>query len=376
MPCCSSCDLPIQGHQLPTIPRCSILLEESSHASGLEPKCTMCAQPCSSHPKGKQINKECKFCWQQVPVDIASDEMDPLEANDIHMWLMHITQKNHAIKSQLSQLTDLVWQLFQQQPPASQATQQATHTRNSHPELLPAKEQFPSAQASSLSLLPPSWPEPREAAPGEPSSSQQTVHPSPAVQTTAHECCASLPAVATPPERPSPIPSFQTQHNWVAPLGLGPPQAVLSMGHHQPALTASQPPAQVPASIHGKVQCSEYIDLSELLVCDFQHKYSGLDDSQTLEIVDRKLALAPKCKSRHLSTLQIWLKAWHIYEDTVICFFRHRYQELSHYQHHIVDLDQHFKWAVVLSYDAQFHHKCSMQGLPFSAFDQQLYMTC
>ena len=34
-----------------------------------------------------------------------------------------------------------------------------------------------------------------------------------------------------------------------------------------------------------------------------------------------------------------------------------------------------FNWAVVLSYDAQFHHKCTMQGLPFSAFDQQLYVT-
>ena len=31
----------------------------------------------------------------------------------------------------------------------------------------------------------------------------------------------------------------------------------------------SQPPAQVPASIRGKVQHGEYIDLSELLVYDF-----------------------------------------------------------------------------------------------------------
>ena len=73
--------------------------------------------------------------------------------------------------------------------------------------------------------------------------------------------------------------------------------------------------------------------------------------------------------------LQIWLKAWHIYEDTVLCFFPNRYQELSHYQCHMVDLDQHFNWAVVLSYDAQFCHKCTMQGLPFSAFNQQLYVT-
>ena len=102
---------------------------------------------------------------------------------------------------------------------------------------------------------------------------------------------------------------------------------------------------------------------------------SGLDDGQTLEIVDRKLSLAPKCKSRHLSMSQIWLKAWHIYEDTILSFFPNRYQELLHYQHHIMDVDQCFNWAAMLSYDAQFHHKCTMQGLPFSAFDQQLYMT-
>ena len=252
------------------------------------------------------------------------DEMDPSEDNDIQVQLMLIMQENHAIKSQLNQLTDLIWQLLQQQPLASQATQQSTHSRNPHPELFPAKEQFLSVQASSLSLLPPSWPEPREATLGEPSSSQQTVHPSPAVQTTALEHHASLPAasvsVAPLPERPSPIPGFHTQHHWAAPLSPGSQQAVLSMGHHQLALTASQPPAQVPASICGKVQHGEYIDLSELLACNFQYKYSWLDDSQMPEIVDGKLTLAPKCKSRHLSTLQISLKAWHIYEDTVLSF--------------------------------------------------------
>ena len=73
---------------------------------------------------------------------------------------------------------------------------------------------------------------------------------------------------------------------------------------------------QVPASIRGKVQHGEYIDLSELLAYDFQYRYSRLDDSQALEIVDGKLSLAPKCKARHLSTLQLWLWAWHLYEDT------------------------------------------------------------
>ena len=141
----------------------------------------------------------------------------------------------------------------------------------------------------------------------------------------------------------------------------------------QVSLAASLPPAQVPASIRGKIQCSEYINLSELLAYDFQYRYSSLDDSQVLEIVDSKLSLAPKYKARHLSTLQMWLWAWHLYEDTLLSFYPHRYLELSHYWHHITDLDQCFHWAAMLSYDVQFHHKCAIQGLPFSAFDQQLY---
>ena len=58
-----------------------------------------------------------------------------------------------------------------------------------------------------------------------------------------------------------------------------------------------------------------------------------------------------------------------------LSFYPHMYLELSHYQHHTVDLDQCFHWAAMLSYDAQFHHKCAIQGLLFSAFDQQLYVT-
>ena len=92
--------------------------------------------------------------------------------------------------------------------------------------------------------------------------------------------------------------------------------------------------------LRGKIQRGEYVDLSELLVCDFQYQYSGLDDSQALEVVDGKLSLAPKCKARHLSNLQLWLQAWHIYEDTVLSFYPNRYMELLHYCRHISDLDQ------------------------------------
>ena len=74
-------------------------------------------------------------------------------------------------------------------------------------------------------------------------------------------------------------------------------------------------------------------------------------------------------------TFQLWLYVWHLYEDIVLSFFPHRYMDLSHYRRHISDLDQCFHWAAVLSYDAQFWHKCTLHGLPFSAFNQQLYVT-
>ena len=133
--------------------------------------------------------------------------------------------------------------------------------------------------------------------------------------------------------------------------------------------------AQVPMQLKGKIQQGEYVDLSELLACDFQYWYSGLDDSQALEVVDGKLSLAPKQKARHLSNLQLWLHAWHIYEDTLLSFYPHSYMELLHYRRHISDLDQCFHWATILSYDAQFWHKCALHNWPLSAFDQQLYVT-
>ena len=90
-------------------PRCTISSDEASHASSLEPECTMCLQPWASHPKGKHITKECKFCCQQAPGDTAPDDLDPAEDSDVQSRLACITQENHAIKAQLSQLTELVW---------------------------------------------------------------------------------------------------------------------------------------------------------------------------------------------------------------------------------------------------------------------------
>ena len=154
-------------------------------------------------------------------------------------------------------------------------------------------------------------------------------------------------------------------HLWALPASTGVPA---SPG------TEGLPPAQVPASLRGKIQRGEYVDLLELLAFNFQYRYSSLDNSQVLEVIDGKLSLAPKHKARHLSNLQLWLKAWHLYKDTVLSFYPHRYMELSHYCRHISDLNQCFHWAAILSYNAQFLHKCLLHGLLLSAFDQQLYM--
>ena len=154
MPCCSSCGLPIQGHQLPMGPRCSILSDKASHASGLEPECTVCLQPWASHPRGKLIAKECKFHHQQAPRDTAPDDLDPAEDSNVQSRLACITQENHAIKAQLSQLTKLVQQLL---PQAAQAVPQPADVGNPSPVLPPAKGQSPGMSGATLSLPPPSW---------------------------------------------------------------------------------------------------------------------------------------------------------------------------------------------------------------------------
>ena len=161
MPCCSSCSLPIQGHQLPMGPRCSILSNEASHASGLEPEYTICLQPWTSHPRGKHIAKDCKFHHQQAPRVTATDDLDPVEDSDIQSRLACITQENHTIKAQLSQVMELVWQLL---PQVAQAVPQLANVSNQPP---------------ALSLHPLSWSQPRETTLGDSPSNHQAVPLSP-----------------------------------------------------------------------------------------------------------------------------------------------------------------------------------------------------
>ena len=72
---------------------------------------------------------------------------------------------------------------------------------------------------------------------------------------------------------------------WASPANTGFPTSPVAEG---------MTPAQVPMQLKGKIQRGEYVDLCELLACDFQYRYSSLDDSQALKVVDGKLSLAPK----------------------------------------------------------------------------------
>ena len=119
MPCCSSCSLPVQGHQMPTGPRCLILFNEAVHSSGMEPECTVCQLLWSSHPRGKHIPKDCKFHRHQVQGEWGEDKQEHQEEEDIHARLSRITLENQAIKVQLSQLMELVHQLLPQPSHAS-----------------------------------------------------------------------------------------------------------------------------------------------------------------------------------------------------------------------------------------------------------------
>ena len=82
------------------------------HALGQEPECTVCLQPWSSHPWGKHIPKDCRFHQQQALVDPIADDLEQSDDGDVHTRLTCKMQENQAVKAQLSQLTELVWQLL------------------------------------------------------------------------------------------------------------------------------------------------------------------------------------------------------------------------------------------------------------------------
>ena len=297
-----------------------------------------CQLPWSSHPRGKHIPKDCKFHHQQALGKPGEDEPDQQEDGDIQARLSHITLENQAIKAQLSQLTELVHQLLPQPP---QATAQSGE---GHAASMPQEPSQSVTMSSQTAGLPsPMWmqPEATEEAPG-PLQLLPFMH----ARQQLVQYQSSLSAGATGHAgNVSGVPRTTPGQPWTSLANTRFPALPVTEG-----LT----PVQVPAPLKGKIQWGEYVNLSELLAHDFQYRYSGLDDSQALEVVDGKLSLAPKHKARHLSNLQLWLRAWHLYEDTVLSFYPNRYMELLHYCRHISNLDQRFHWAAILSYDAQF----------------------
>ena len=317
MPCCSSCILPIQGHQIPTGAKCSILFDEATHVSGHEPECTVCLQPWGNHPQGKHISKDCKFCQQQAPGDSATDDLEPAEDGDVHTRLTCIMQENQTIKAQLSQLMELVQQLL---PQPSQATPQLAGGGESPVPAPPEASQAASTSGTVVSLPSPSWPHTGD--PERTLGALQPLSPSHAGQHPVLHHGNPLPAVLGPTAGQGVAMEASPCQPWAFPA---------SPGICVPPATYGLSPAQVPTSLQGKIQQSEYVDLSELLAYDFQYWYSSLDESQALEVVNGKLSLAPKHRARHLSNLQLWLCTWHLYKDTVLSFFPHRYLELSHY---------------------------------------------
>ena len=163
MPCCSSCGLPVQGHQIPTGTRCSILFDEAMHSSGMEPECAVCQLPWSSHPRGKHIPKDCKFHHRQAQGEPGEDEQEHQEDRDVHARLSRITLENQAIKAQLSQLTELVHQLLPQpsQVPVQAGEAQAAGTTQQTAQPTPT-----SSQRAGLPSLTWAQPEIPEVAPG------------------------------------------------------------------------------------------------------------------------------------------------------------------------------------------------------------------
>ena len=119
--------------------------------------------PWASHLWGKHIAKDCMIHHQQVPRDMPTDDLELAEDSNVQSRLAHITQENHAIKVQLSQLTELVWQLL---PQIKLVVPQLASASNLLPMLSPAEGQSPGTSGASLSLPPPSWLHPRDTASG------------------------------------------------------------------------------------------------------------------------------------------------------------------------------------------------------------------
>ena len=238
MPCCLSCGLPVQGHQILTGPRCLILFNEAVHSSGMEPECTVCQLPWSSHPRGKHIPKDCKFCHCQVQGELGEDKQEHQEEGDVHARLSCITLENQAIKAQLLQLTELVHQLL---PQPSHASMQSGEAQAASAVQQTAQPVTMSCQTAGLpsptwvqAEIPDAVPGPLHPLPLSHARQQPLQLPgSPSARATSQVANVSSASRAT------------ISQPWASPVNTGFPTSPVAEG---------MTPAQVPMQLKGKIQ--------------------------------------------------------------------------------------------------------------------------
>ena len=160
------------------------------------------------------------------------------------------------IKAQLSQLMELVWQLL---PQPGQATPQPAGAGSNQVLSSPMEDQAASTSGAKVSLLP----------------SIMAAHQRPSTR----DPTRGSPATAAQPHRAT-FSATSEQPFISSSSGTG--ITCQAGGHYRCSTTSSLAfPSQSwdTSSLQGKIQHGEYLDLSELLVYNFQYRYSSLDDS-------------------------------------------------------------------------------------------------
>ena len=138
-------------------------------------------------------------------------------------------------------------------------------------------------------------------------------------------------------------------------------------------------PAHVPRlsrKMEERAQNGEFIDFSEVLQQDLVGKHQPINsDVQATLDSNGHLSFYQKNKTKQVDCLLTWLKAWGLYEATIMRFNPHRYNELAYYRYHISQLDKKYIWPAVMMYDIQFRMKCATYNMPLNTTDVELSCT-
>lgn len=111
-----------------------------------------------------------------------------------------------------------------------------------------------------------------------------------------------------------------------------------------------------------------YINFSQLLssLCDFEPDYKHYMN------VNRHLNL--QCHHNRIDNFMTWLKAWNVYEHTLVVTYPALYPKLATYRQLIQQCDKKFTWQAVLNYDEQFRCRLAARNsLEFDKIDITLY---